>query len=74
MTSQVRLFPAALAAAIVVFGFGYVTVGRAGATDAAAATGSTAVDVQAASRMAEVAEVKAIAPRTRLPLSVASQS
>ena len=36
MTSQVRLLPAILSAGIVLFGFGYLAVGRAGAVDAPA--------------------------------------
>jgi hypothetical protein len=72
MTRQVRIVPAALSAAIVLVGFGYVAVGRAGATDTPATI--RAADRHHPPHTAELAEVRVTAPPHHLPLSVWNQS
>jgi hypothetical protein len=72
MTRKVRIITAALSAGIVLFGFGYVVVGRAYTTDAPA--GAHAIHLDQTLPAADLAEVRVSAPRHRLPLSVWNQS
>ena len=73
MSPQVRIIPAALSAAIVLFGFGYLAVGRGDVTDVSARIDAAPLAGELA-RTDEIATVYVRAPRVRLPLSVSSQS
>ena len=73
MSRQVHILPAVLSAAIVLFGFGYVAVGRGEVTDAPARIDGAPLAGELA-RTDEIATVYVRAPRVRLPLSVSSQS
>jgi hypothetical protein len=71
MTAQVRIVPAVLSAAIVLFGFGYFAVGRAHATNAPAVRTAPAL-VSEIAPSDDIAEVRVIGRRGR-SLSVWNQ-
>lgn len=73
MTSQVRLLPAILSAGIVLFGFGYLAVGRAGVVDAPAAAPAVRESTQALGSP-DIAEVIVVAQRGAPPLTDATRS
>lgn len=73
MSREVRIIPAVLSAAIVLFGFGYVAVGRGDLPDASARIEAAPASGELM-RTAEVTEVHVRTPSARQPLSIRSQS